>query len=299
MTTSESIQPQSDTSDTSAFSTHSAVYNLFIILLTIFSLAIMAFQLLPILTDATRQVLYYVDTLICFIFLYDFFDTLRRSSPKSDYFFKRAGWLDLLGSIPAIPALRLARLARLTRIIRFMRNKSSAAAMWADFKEHRAQSAILLILLTAIITITICATLVLQVEHRNPDANIVTGEDAFWWAYVTVTTVGYGDRYPTTTIGRILGMILMTVGIAIFGSLSGFLSHLFLTGNSEQEEIEQEDLEAAVANLRSDISVLRNEISQTQDQLHKMTVILQESYAKSKRHKEEAPRSPSRGEDNH
>jgi voltage-gated potassium channel len=50
-----------------------------------------------------------------------------------------------------------------------------------------------------------------------------------WWGYVTATTVGYGDYYPVTTGGRIAGLIMLTVGVALFATFSGFLANTFLS----------------------------------------------------------------------
>jgi voltage-gated potassium channel len=57
------------------------------------------------------------------------------------------------------------------------------------------------------------------VESGEPESKITTIEDAFWWAIVTVTTVGYGDLYPVTPGGKIVAAMLMVVGIAILGVL--------------------------------------------------------------------------------
>ena len=53
-------------------------------------------------------------------------------------------------------------------------------------------------------------------EHGNPDANITKYGDAVWWAVVTVATVGYGDYYPVTAVGRIIAIFMMISGVGIF-----------------------------------------------------------------------------------
>ena len=100
----------------------SNAYNIFILVLTILSLAVMVVMLLPI-SDATFKLLSVYDNLICVIFLIDFFLNLRGAAKKSDYFIKERGWLDLLGSIPSLGLLTnfgkfagLLRLARLSRL---------------------------------------------------------------------------------------------------------------------------------------------------------------------------------------
>lgn len=57
-----------------------------------------------------------------------------------------------------------------------------------------------------------------------PESNIKTAEDAIWWAFVTITTVGYGDRFPVTTEGRIIAALLMTAGVGLFGTFTGFIA---------------------------------------------------------------------------
>jgi voltage-gated potassium channel len=111
----------------------SNAYNIFILVLTILSLAIMVVMLLPV-SEATMQLLSVYDDVICVIFLIDFTLNLKGAQKKSDYFIKEHGWLDLLGSIPSlglltiagkyIGLLRLARLSRLARITSLLRGEN-------------------------------------------------------------------------------------------------------------------------------------------------------------------------------
>ncbi len=243
---------------------HSSTYNLFILVLTIFSLLIMVLLLLPGLSPPTQRTLQFIDTLICFIFLGDFFINLARAPNNRAYFFKQGGWLELLGSIPAIPGipwtalLRLARLGRLARIIRFLRAKDQEE-LWTDLLANRAQSALLVTAFVAIVVMSIASVVVLQVETRAAEANIVTGGDAFWWAFVTVTTIGYGDHYPVTGMGRLMAMILMVVGVGIFGVLTSYLSFSFLGPVDAESEtyMEAVQLEADMAHLKKEMAAIK------------------------------------------
>jgi voltage-gated potassium channel len=78
------------------------------------------------------------------------------------------------------------------------------------------------------------ALAILQVE-TDPNSNIKTAEDAIWWSYVTVTTVGYGDKFPVTTEGRIIASVLMTAGVGLFGTFTAFVSSWFLAEKKEEE----------------------------------------------------------------
>lgn len=68
---------------------------------------------------------------------------------------------------------------------------------------------------------------ILQVEV-DTNSNIKTSEDAIWWAYVTITTVGYGDKFPITTEGRMIVALLMTVGVGLFGTFTAYLASWFV-----------------------------------------------------------------------
>jgi voltage-gated potassium channel len=81
--------------------------------------------------------------------------------------------------------------------------------------------------------ITFSSLAILQFEN-SPECNIRTAEDALWWSYTTITTVGYGDRYPVTSEGRIIGVILMTVGVGIFGTYTAIISS-WITGKSKDK----------------------------------------------------------------
>jgi voltage-gated potassium channel len=133
---------------------------------------------------------------------------LSGSRPKSKYFIRERGWLDLIGSIPSFGILRftvllrLFRLSRLARISRLLRGKNKEALI-KDIIENRGQYTLFITALMTILVLTVTSVLVLQFESVSPDANIHTGGDSLWYSIVTITTVGYGDRYPVTPGGRI------------------------------------------------------------------------------------------------
>ena len=105
--------------------------------------------------------------------------------------------------------------------------------MLRDFWEQRAQSALLAVLLFIILLLEFGSMAMVWAEEGAPNANITTGGDAVWWAYVTITTVGYGDQFPVTSAGRFIGVLVMTGGVALFGVLTGFLANTFLSPTKE------------------------------------------------------------------
>jgi voltage-gated potassium channel len=247
----------------------SNAYDLFILVLTVLSLAIMVVLLLP-LSDATIQLLTVYDNLVCVVFLVDFFINLTRASKKREYFIGRRGWLDLIGSIPTFGVfkftalLRLARLSRLARITRLMRGQNKSALV-KDIVDHRGQYAAFVTVLVAMIVLVITSTMVLQFESRSAEANITTGGDTLWWAIVTITTVGYGDRFPVTTAGRITGVFVMLAGVGIIGALASILASILVPpAQTEEEEVEAARVDAAVhqdlAEIKQELAALRRSL---------------------------------------
>ena len=64
----------------------------------------------------------------------------------------------------------------------------------------------------------------LEAERAAEGANITSFSDAIWWALASVTTVGYGDRFPVTDEGRLIAAFLLIVGIGLFGALTALLA---------------------------------------------------------------------------
>lgn len=216
------------------------VYELFILVLTVFSLLMLAAYFFLPLADATKETLLWIDIPISMIFLADSFRSLRLAPDKRA--FLKWGWLDFLGSIPLILPLRIARVGRLLRAGRTLSHRR-ASDVGKDLDRDRARGAALLMVLLTIMVLTGATVAVLEFESEAVGANIETGQEAMWWALVTMATVGYGEYVPVTGGGRFAAIALMTVGVGIFGVLASYLARLFLPkrdaddGNLDLNEI--------------------------------------------------------------
>ena len=121
---------------------------------------------------------------------------------------------------------RVLRVGRLVRAYGF-----GTLGRW--LLRERAQSALYVVSFLVILVLEVSSILMLPLEARSPDANITTAGDALWWGIVTVTTVGYGDQYPVTTGGRIVGVFVLILGVGLFGTFTGFLANAFLARPKE------------------------------------------------------------------
>lgn len=185
------------------------------------------------LSPEIKQLLDYIDNLICVIFLVDFFLRFFKSDNKLK--FMKWGWIDLISSIPSFDMFRAGRLLRLVRILRILRAFRSTKVLLKFVFKKKAHGAFTTASIFAVLILIFSSIAVLQVETTE-NGNIKSAEDALWWAFTTITTVGYGDKFPVTTEGRIIGVFLMTAGVGLFGVFTGFIASWFVDEHKREDE---------------------------------------------------------------
>lgn len=228
-------------------------YEIFIALLAVVSLINLAIVVLPFDED-TKTIARIIDIPITIIFLVDFSSRLLRSHPRRVYFIEQRGWLDLLGSLPA--GFKLFRIFRLVRVWRLL-GEYGLRNVIRSFLKERANNALLVVVLMVLIVIEFGSMLVTYFEADAPGANITTGGDAVWWAFVSITTVGYGDQYPVTNGGRVAAFLVLAAGVGLFGVLSGYLANFFLAPSGEDDAATTDDQAAEVGPSSDDAALLR------------------------------------------
>jgi voltage-gated potassium channel len=199
--------------------------NLLILLLSFYVLLSLLVSTIFKLPPELVKLLNYVDNGICAVFLYDFIVRFRKADNKMK--FMKWGWIDLLASVPTVDFMRAGRLFRLIRLIRLIRAFRSTKHIVQHVFKNKVKGTLTSVAIIAVLMLLFSSIAILQFE-TDPDSNIKTAEDALWWSYVTITTVGYGDKFPVTTEGRIIAAILMTVGVGLFGTFTAFVSSWFV-----------------------------------------------------------------------
>ena len=185
-------------------------------------------------TPEQAQVVWIVNSGLCAFLLLDFAYRLWRHPHRWNWLGPRGGWMLLLGSLP-FPFAGVLRLIWVWLTARLLRS-SDVKMMGKYVVRRRAQSTLLSAILAAIVVLEIGALLMLDAESASTQANIKTGIDSLWWGVVTLATVGYGDKYPVTTAGRVVGVIVIVVGVGLFSALTSFLAQWFLKSRASDDQ---------------------------------------------------------------
>jgi voltage-gated potassium channel len=205
-------------------------FNIIILVLTIYVLGALLVETFCALPKETAKLLNFIDKAICLIFFVDF--VVRFFKAKNKLKFMRWGWIDLVSSIPVINYFRAGRLLRLIRLLRVIRAFRCSKQLVNHVFKNKAKGTFTSVSIFAILLIIFSAIAILQVENTK-EGNIKSAEDAIWWAYVTITTVGYGDKFPVTTEGRLIAVVLMTAGVGLFGTFTAYASSWFVEDKTE------------------------------------------------------------------
>lgn len=188
-----------------------------------------------------------VVTIAWVVFAADYFIRLALAPTKRE--FVKRNLIDL--AVVALPLLRPLRLVRLLALLSIL-NRTGTRELRGRVVVYTAGATVLLI--------TVGALAITDAERSEPGANITTLGDGFWWAMSTITTVGYGDRYPVTVTGRFVAAALMIGGIALLGVVTATIASWLVQRVSEVTETEEAATRVQVDLLTAEVAALRHEL---------------------------------------
>ncbi len=218
----------------------SAIYNTFIIILTLTSIALCILDLYGTISLSLMPYKV-VDSLILIIFVIDYIVRFLLSKNRTEFF--KENIFDLIAIFPFNSAFSMFRISRLSRIFRlskiykiakftrFIRLFGFTGTIKKKVSKFLHTNGLLNMIYSCMVLIVISASMVMCVE-KDAFSNI---SDALWWSIVTCTTVGYGDFYPSTFIGRIIATMLMLFGIGLMGMLTSAITSYFAETKNEEQ----------------------------------------------------------------
>ncbi len=206
--------------------------------LAVVFLAVYAWQVLdPALAEPGATVLEVVVTAVWVVFGLDYL--VRIALARDRWRFVRTHLLDL--AILLLPMFRQLRALRVITVITVLNRQ---------LRDDARGRVVFYVVGTVALVGFVASLAVLDAERDAPEATITTFGDAVWWTLTTISTVGYGDRYPVTAEGRIAAAALMVAGIALLGVVtasiaSWFVENLRRAGAQLEDELEEvgEDVE--------------------------------------------------------
>lgn len=241
--------------DSSRRSLELSSWDLVLACLSVYVLAAMTVDLVFDLPTEVQSILHLADTMLCLIFMGDFFRRLLTAPSKLEYL--RWGWIDLLASIPSVDSLRWGRVVSVTRLLLVLRALRSGRVLFRVIRHDPGRAVIAGTLLLTTLLMIGCSILILEVETAEK-SNIKSAYDALWWSLTTVTTVGYGDHFPVTVKGRIVGALLMWAGITLFATFTAFISAKIMELHQKHERDEVDAIFEEVTALRAEMRELRD-----------------------------------------
>ena len=190
------------------------------------------------------------DLLMCALFWIEFLYNLKKSDDKKKYL--KNNYLGIFGMIPFnsvfIRALRFVKLAQLIRIFIVIRDDQKIVS---NFLKKTYLDKIIAITVIFIVIITVLAWLV--------DSNIADFRTSIWFILASMTSTGYGDVVPSSTSGRIIGIVAMVGGILIFSLITAIISSAYVARLNKDKT---KDLESKIDDLTAQIEKLNEKIDE-------------------------------------
>ncbi len=205
------------------------IFDLFIQSLIILSLISFSIETLPDLSERTNRILWYLNVFCVTVFTIEYLLRIFLSQKKIKFIFSFYGIIDLFAILPfyitsgidlrSIRIFRIFRLFRVFKILRYNKAIKRFRDVIATIKEE-----LTLFLVVTLLLLYVSAVGIYYFENSAQPEVFQSVFHSFWWAIVTLTTVGYGDSYPITVGGKIFTSIIVLIGLGIVAVPTGLIA---------------------------------------------------------------------------
>lgn len=205
------------------------LFDLFILLLIIYSICTFSIETLPGLSRDAQEFLAVSEAIVSVLFTIEYVLRIITSEKKRSYIFSFFGIVDLIAIIPFYLALgvdmRSLRAVRLFRIIRVFKLTRYSRSMkrFGDALKMVKEDAILFFI-TTLVLLYLSSVGIYYFEHGAQPDKFQSILHSLWWAVATLTTVGYGDIYPITVGGRLFTFLILIIGLGIVAVPAGLIA---------------------------------------------------------------------------
>ena len=184
------------------------------------------------------------------IFLIDYIVSLVQARHRWHWFYRHL--FDLAAVV--LPMLRPLRLLRLVTLLNVLQRRAGSAIR---------SSVLVYVAGASILLIYVAGLAILDAERTATGTQVHNIGDGIWWAFVTITTVGYGDIYPVTALGRVIAAGVMVAGIALLGVVTATLASWIVERVATEDEQAQTATRQQVSELAEQVSALRKQLLDT------------------------------------
>jgi len=228
------------------------IWQLSMLILSIVTLVMLTAQTFLMIDERLLDIFLIAVSIICCFFFADFLLHIRYSRPLKSYL--KWGWLDLLSCIPLLPIFRIASIARIVRILRVLKAARASKHILYFILIHRSRNTFVAVVFGSFVLLLFSAMAIVTIEPNMKAA------DAFWWCFFALFKGELGSYYPSSVEGRIITALLITAGVALFGTFTASVASFFLEEEQEEEERRDADILREIEQLKQQIIELRDEI---------------------------------------
>ena len=218
------------------------IVDIFIQVLIFISLFTFSLETIPDLSAQSVKALEFIETFCVIVFSLEYILRVYSAEKPLKYIFSFYGLIDLLAILPfylnLIVDLRALRIFRIFRIFRaFKLVRYNTALMRFKYAYEAIKEELILFSILTGIMIFLTATGIYYFEHEAQPEQFSSIYHSFWWAIVTLTTVGYGDVYPITIGGKIFTFFVVIIGVGIVTVPAGLVA----TALSKARKVEEDE----------------------------------------------------------